>query len=248
MLCGALAGAVWASDTTKTLSLSAQDIRRMDITSGAGSLNVSGRAGQAAIEVKAEIVARGVKDKEMEGFIRDHVELTLEKRGDAAVLVGRIRREDRLFRFGGNARIDLSVAVPKSLAVEIDDGSGGIAVEDVGGDLRIEDGSGSIGAVRITGNVVIDDGSGEVTVEHVGGNLEIDDGSGDIEVGDVRGDVEIDDGSGEVRVRRVGGMVTLDDGSGGIDIEDVGKDIRLISTGSGAVKISGEKGRVIRSR
>jgi len=247
MFCLVLSGALSAFGTTKTLNLSAQGVLRLDITAGAGSLTVAGRDGLAAIEVKAEVVAPDVRDKDIEEFIRDRVELTLERRGDVAVLVGRIRPEDRLFHFGDDARIDLTVTVPKTMALDIDDGSGDMAVEDVSAAVRIEDGSGAIRVVRVAGNVRIDDGSGEVVVEHVEGNLEIDDGSGEVEVSDVTGDVTIDDGSGEVLVRRVGGTVTVDDGSGGIDIEDVGKDVRLINTGSGGVKISGEKGRVIRS-
>ena len=230
VLCVVLAGAVSAFETTKTLNLAAQSILRLDIRAGAGSLTVTGREGLAAIEVRAEVVAPEVRDKDMEEYIRDRVELTLEKRGDIAVLVGRIRDNGRLFHFGENARIDLTVTIPKTMALDIDDGSGDMVVEDLAAALRIEDGSGSIRVVRVAGNVRIDDGSGG------------------LEVSDVTGDVTIDDGSGEVRVRRVGGTVTLDDGSGGIDIEDVEKDVRLINTGSGGVDVSRVKGQVIRSR
>lgn len=247
VLCVASAGALAAFETTKTLNLPAQGLLRLDIRAGAGSLTVTGREGLAVIEVKAGVVAPDVRDKDMEEYIRDHVELTLEKRGDVAVLVSRIRDNGRLFHFGDSARVDLTVTVPKTMALDIDDGSGGMVVEDISAVVRIEDGSGAIRVVRIAGNVRIDDGSGEVVVEGVEGNLEIDDGSGGLEVSDVTGDVTIDDGSGEVLVRRVGGIVTVDDGSGGIDIEDVEKDVRLINTGSGGVDISGVKGRVIRS-
>ncbi len=213
---------------------------------GAGSLTVTGRDRLAAIEVKAEVIAPDIRDKDMEGYLRDRVELTLEKRGDVAVLVGRVRDNDRLFHFSENTRIDLTVTVPKTMALDIDDGSGDMVVENLAAGLRIEDGSGEIRVSRVAGNVRIDDGSGEMVVEGVGGNLEIEDGSGGVEISDVTGDVTIDDGSGEILVRRVGGSLTVDDGSGGIDIKDVEKDVRLINTGSGGVDVSGVKGRVIR--
>ena len=247
-LCVASAGALSAFETTKTLRLPTQGILRLDIRAGAGSLTVTGREGLTAIEVKAEVVAPDVRDKDMEEYIRARVELTLEKRGDAAVLVGRIHDNGRLFHFGDSARVDLTVTVPKTMALDLDDGSGGMVVEDISAGVRIEDGSGAIRVARVAGKVRIVDGSGEVVVERVEGTLEIDDGSGGLEVSDVTGDVTIDDGSGEVLVRRIGGTVTVDDGSGGIDIEDVEKDVRLINTGSGGVDISGVKGRVIRSR
>lgn len=223
--CGALA----AFETTKSLSLPAEGLKDLKVQAGAGSLTVTGRDGLATVEVKAEIVAPHIGDKEMERFLKDRVELTLEKRGDAAVLVSRVRERFRLFHFDGDAVINLTVLVPKALAAEIDDGSGGIVVEDLAG-LRIDDGSGSVRAGRIAGDLRIDDGSGE------------------IEIVDVGGDVTVDDGSGGIRIRGVRGNVTVDDGSGSIDIADVEKDVRLIRTGSGGVEVSNVKGRVIRGK
>ncbi len=225
-----LTGTLPAFETTKTLDLAAQGIKRLDIDAGAGSLTVTGREGLAAIEIKAEIVARNVRDEDLEGFIRDRIELTLEKRGDVAVLVSRVQDERRLFHFGDSAQINLTVSVPKAMALAIDDGSGSIIVEGLSAALRLEDGSGSI------------------RIDRIAGDVEINDGSGEIEVLDVTGNVTIDDGSGEVTIRRIGGSVTIDDGSGRIDIAGVEKDVRLISTGSGSVDVSDVKGRLIRSR
>lgn len=243
----ALAGTLSAFETTKTLSLPAQGLSRFELRTEAGSLTVTGRDGLASIEVEAKVVARGVRDENMERYLKDRVELTLEKRGDVAVLVSRVRDSGFIFHFGGDDRIDLTVSVPKTLALEIDDGSGEIVVEDMAAAVRIDDGSGAVRVERVAGAVRIDDGSGEVFIEGVQGDLVIDDGSGGVEVRDVTGDVSVDDGSGEIVIRRVGGQVTVDDGSGDIDIVDVEKDVRLINTGSGDVNISGEKGRVIRS-
>ena len=222
-------GSLAAFETTKSLTLSAQDVRRIEIRAGAGSLTVSGREGLAAIEVKAEVVARHVRDEDMDTFLKDRVELTLEKRGDTAVLVSRVRGRVRLFSFDEGAVINLTVLVPKDRPLAIDDGSGSIVVED-------------LAAVRI------DDGSGSIRVDRIAGEVEIDDGSGGIEINDVTGNVSVDDGSGEIRIRRVGGTVTVDDGSGSIDIADVEKDVRLVRTGSGGVEVSNVKGQVVRSR
>lgn len=224
LACGSLA----AFETTKNLSLPAAGLKALEIEAGAGSLTVSGREDQVAIEVKAEIVARGVGDKEMEDYLKDRIELILEKRGDSAVLVSRVREKFGLFGLNDNTVIHLTVSVPKALALDIDDGSGSMVVEDLAASLKIEDGSGSI------------------RIDRIGGSVTVDDGSGGIEISEVGGDVTIDDGSGEIRVRRIGGAVTVDDGSGSIDIEDVGKDVRLISTGSGGVDVSNVKGQVIK--
>ncbi len=214
-------------ETTRTLSLPAEGIRSLDLTAGAGSLTITGREGQASIEVRAEIVVSGVDDEDRDDYIRRYVELDLRRSGDRAILVSQVR-ERGFFLFRRNARIDLTVTVPKAMALEVDDGSGALVVENIAGEVRIEDGSGAI------------------TVRGLEGNLTIDDGSGEVEVFDVAGDVSIDDGSGAISVRRVGGGVTVSDGSGGIEIDDVGKDVRLIRSGSGGVDVTNVKGRVIR--
>lgn len=222
-------GSLAAFETTKTLTLPADGLRGLEIRAGAGSLTVTGRDGQKTIEVRAEIVVRHVGDKEMDRYLSDRVELTLEKRGDQAVLVSRMRERFRLFSFGDDGVINLTVLVPKELPLDVDDGSGGVVLEDVAG-------------------VRIDDGSGSLRIDRVAGEVRVVDGSGDIEINDVAGDVTVDDGSGGILIRRIGGTVTVDDGSGSIDIDGVEKDVRILSAGSGSVDVSNVKGRVIRSR
>lgn len=222
LACGRLA----ASETTKTLTLPSEGLKVFEIRAGAGSLKVTGHEGLAAIEVRAEIVAKGVDEEDLEAFLKDRVELTLEKRGDKAVLVSRVKQKFRLFDLE-SAVINLTVSVDRSLTLDVDDGSGSLVIEDVAG-------------------VRLDDGSGSIRIGRIAGDVEIDDGSGGVEIVDVTGDVSVDDGSGEIDIRRVGGTVTVDDGSGSISIEDVGKDVRIVRAGSGGVDVSGVKGRVIR--
>src|SRR5512141_2122473 len=204
----AAVGSLAAFETTKSLNLPAQGVRRLEIQAGAGSLTVTGREGLAAIEVQAEIVARHVRDEDMDGFLKDRIELVLEMRGDVAVLVSRVRERFRLFSFDDGAVINLTVFVPKTMPLEIDDGSGSIAVEDLAA-VRIDDGSGSIRVDRIAGQVEINDGSGGIRIRRVGGTVTVDDGSGSIDIADVEKDVRlVRTGSGGVDISNVKGQVT----------------------------------------
>jgi DUF4097 and DUF4098 domain-containing protein YvlB len=216
----------FSGQETKNLSLPAEGVDKLEISCGAGFLRVQGIEGLNSLEVKAEIYVRGADDEDMKTFIEDHVKLTLEKKGRQAVLMSEVK--DRPFFSFRDARIDLTVNVPKKMDVGIDDGSGSI---DVG---------------HIMGNLSIEDGSGEIQVEDIQGVLEIDDGSGDIEVRAVGGDVTIDDGSGSISVADVGGSVTVDDGSGSIDIDGVAKDLILKETRSASLRFRNIKGRVIK--
>jgi hypothetical protein len=222
-----LASAGFAFESEKTFTLPADGLKALRIDCGAGKLEVAGADGLDRIEVRAVIKADGESQSKMEGFLKDHVRLSLEKRGDRAVLIANIERHWGLF-MGDGAWIDLTVRIPKNLALEIDDGSGDIVVEDVAAD------------------VFIDDSSGDIRLARLGGRLEIDDGSGDIDVRDIVGDIGIDDGSGDIEVLKVGGSVKVDDGSGDITIDGVGGDVLIEDAGSGDVRIDNVKGRVIR--
>ncbi len=222
-----LAGcAAFPAEEVKTLQLPAAGIDTLEINSGAGFLKVEGVEGLTSIEATGEIYVRGVSKEDMPKFISDHVKFTLTKQNGRAVLVSNIK-ERGIFSFR-EARIDLTVKMPPSLSLTVDDGSGSIEIGRIGGDVSIEDGSGSI------------------SVEGVKGNLEIEDGSGGIEVKDVGGDVSIDDGSGSISVVNVRGSVTIDDGSGSITVDGVEKDLILKDTGSGGLNIHNVKGRVVK--
>jgi hypothetical protein len=222
-----LAGCVaFSAEEVKTLQLPAAGIDTLEINSGAGFLKVQGVEGLTSIEATGEIYVRGVSKEDMPKFISDHVKFTMTKKDGRAVLVSEVK-EPSIFSFR-DARIDLTVKMPTSLSLTVDDGSGSVEIGRVGGNMSIEDGSGSI------------------MVENVKGNLKIEDGSGGIEVRDIGGDVSIEDGSGSISVVNVKGSVTIDDGSGSITIDGVEKDLILKDTGSGGLNINNVKGRVVK--
>lgn len=232
-------------ETVRNLSLPAEGMAKFEINAGAGFLTVTGREGATAIEVQARIEVTGVDEKDMDAWIKEHITLELRRSGGTAVLDSYVRERGFSF-FRREALIDLTVTVPKSMALRIDDGSGALTVENIAAEVRVEDGSGSLRISKISGNVWVDDGSGGIVVDGVAGNLDLVDGSGEIEIRNVTGDVSIDDGSGEMILSKIGGTVTVDDGSGGIEIDDVGKDVHLKHTGSGGVDLSNVRGKVIR--
>jgi len=222
-----LAALGFPAEDVKTLNLPAQGIRELRIDCGAGSLSVVGSESLSAIEVTAKILTRGVDDDEKAAFYEDHVRLTLEKKGDTAVLVSLIE-ERGFFSWTDDARIDLTVRMPRNMDLDIDDGSGSMDIE------------------NIEGRVAIEDGSGDISVNGIIGALGVDDGSGGIEIIDVSGDVSVEDGSGSMEIRKIGGSVSVDDGSGSITVEDVEKDVVFGHTGSGGVSVHNARGRVKR--
>ncbi len=218
-----------ASDYTETrdIAVDASGATRFVIDAGAGSLEVTGVAGQDAIEVKATIVIYDADEAEGREVIDKSMKLNLERNGAVAKLEAGFK--ERFWGMGTNGSIKLEITAPATLALDIDDGSG------------------SIKLAGFVSDVTIDDGSGSISVNG-GGALEIDDGSGSIDVTDAAGDVTISDGSGSIRVERIGGSVTIDDGSGSIRVNDVAGDLEIIDAGSGSVSISNVQGTVEQDR
>jgi hypothetical protein len=219
-----------------------QGLERLTIDVGAGELNVTGPSQSDMISVRA--VACADSQNKL-----DDLDLTQDSRGDRLEITSETGDSDwgSVNWFGSTyAYIDVNIAIPAGLVIDIDDGSGDITLRDVSGNFSIEDGSGGIEITRVTGDVQINDGSGDVRVEEVTGSVRLEDGSGDLELSSISADVHVlGDGSGDIRIATVGGNVTVDDdGSGDIRVRDVMGSFETGDTGSGDVDYSGVEGRV----
>ncbi len=189
-------------------SADATGVEKIEIDASAGYLRVIGKEGAAQILASGEACASS--ERLLEG-----VQLVVKRSGDRVRIAVEIPNS---FWGSQTARLDLTVEVPASAEVDIEDGSGSTFVSGVAA-LEIEDGSGGI------------------EVENVAGNLEIDDGSGEIEASRIGGEVRIEDGSGEIELRNVGSVMIEEDGSGEIDIEEVEGDVMIRSDGSGSISV-----------
>ncbi len=216
-----------ANIQNRQLQLNANNLQQLVAETEAGDLHIIGEKGREQIEVEARINFDNI----------DQLELTLEAKGNAAVLVAR-NKEQVSFGYVDNASIDLVVRVPERFALKLEDGSGDTRVEGLTGDLliadgsgnlqvsggrqvTIEDGSGNLSLAQTTGNVSIDDGSGDIRASQIGGTLTLTDGSGDVEISQVQGTVTIEDGSGDIRVAQAGGLTVDDDGSGELSYQQI---------------------------
>jgi hypothetical protein len=134
----AFAGSI---ENTQHLELSIKDIQSIHIICGPGSLDVFGVEGSDRIKVTAAVKISGITQNMLQDFLDKHVLLSLKNRNRKAILQSEFKNETLM---KADAKIDLTVEVPKSLAVKIDDGSGPIFVTGLAANLKIADGSGSI--------------------------------------------------------------------------------------------------------
>jgi hypothetical protein len=198
----------------RTARVSAGGARVARIEARAGTLRIEGRAGVT------EIQARGTARASSRALL-DQVRLTAERRGDVVYVIVEIPElRGNWSDDDEHASLDLVVEVPKTLALDVEDRSGDLAIRGVG-------------------PLELVDHSGDATIEDVGGRLQVRDGSGELRIRDVRGDVTLDDGSGSVHLHTIRGSVTVDrDGSGSFDAENVTGSVRIGSKGSGSVDVA----------
>ena len=240
-----LAVSVKSYGEERNLYLLSDGISEMEIDCGAGFLKLKGVEGLDEIRVSADIIAGNKKGEELSEFIEENVELSLERHGNRAVLISRVRPSYFFFSFRGNLnnRIDLTVDVPGSMDIEIKDGSGDIEIDNINGAVDIDDGSGSVDIAEVKGEVDINDGSGDLKISNIDGKTVIHDGSGDLKIDNARGGMEIRDGSGSIDITDITGNMAINDGSGDIMIDRLIGDLE-IEDGSGSIRATDIDGNV----
>lgn len=219
----------------RSAGLDAAGATRVEIVARAGSLKVQGRAGLQKLSASGTACAASVAQLEQ-------VQILATRQG------GTLRVEARVPEGSwgmGNASLDLTVELPDSLALKVEDSSGSLEVRGVAS-LDLADSSGGIVVEDVKGDLAVQDSSGEMRLARVGGDLRVSDSSGEIEITRVGGRVEVvEDSSGGMRIAEVaGGVVVRRDSSGEIDVRDVGGDFTVERDGSGGIRHSGVRGKV----
>jgi hypothetical protein len=217
--------------TQRTANVAGPGIARVVVEAGAGDLVVRGGDGG---DVKANGKACASKSE-----LLDEINLEIRREGDT-VYLRTVLPEMSGFVFGiaPYAYIDLTVDVPKTANLKIEDSSGDMHVSNVQG-ATIHDSSGDQQVEHIAGDLDIADSSGEIKVSDVRGGLRLRDSSGDVDVDTVQGDVLVTvDSSGDLDIRHVtGGVHIVNDSSGDIEIGDVKRDVTIDDDSSGGIVV-----------
>jgi hypothetical protein len=214
------ASASWCEHRApREAKVEAAGARSLRVIARAGSLRIQGNEGASAVTI------HGTACSSSESRLAD-IRLVAERRGDVVHVEAAIPDN----WFGGDAGLDLTIEVPASLAVAVEDGSGEATVRHVAA-LDIEDGSGELRIEDVAGEVRVTDGSGEIVIDRAGSVVIEEDGSGGVRISGVRGSVVVrDDGSGSIDVSDVGGDFTVEhDGSGGIAHDGIRGQVRIPS-------------------
>jgi hypothetical protein len=215
----------------RTANQAGPDIQRVVVEAGAGDLVVRGGSGR-------DVTVDGKACASTANLLAD-IKVEIRRDGDT-VYVRAVMPDisDGFFGLSRYAYLDLTVAVPKTATLKLEDSSGDMHVSDVQA-ANITDSSGDQTLERIAGDLEVADSSGEIKIVDVGGGLRLKDSSGDVDVDRVQGDVTVTiDSSGDLDIRRItGGVHVLSDSSGDIEIEDVKRDVIIDEDSSGGIRV-----------
>ena len=121
----------------------------------------------------------------------------------------------------GRCEVDLVVWIPVDSAVDLDIGTGDVAVSDVTGDVRVEVGTGDVDLYDLVGDVLVDVGTGDTRLVGLAGDVEHYGGTGHL-----------------VGEELASAVLSADLGTGGVDLTFVAvPDAVSIHVGTGDVDL-----------
>jgi hypothetical protein len=216
----------------RTANVASDGVKKVVVTARAGDLVVRGDQGRNTIQAGGRACASsqellaGIRIESRRDGDTVHVEAIMPEQPDIAI--GFVRQ----------AYLDLTVLVPRSVTLVVEDSSGDLRVSDVQG-ATVKDSSGDQDLRDIAGAVEVADSSGDVNVSDVGGTLRVKDSSGDVDVRNVTGDVVVTaDSSGDLDIRSVAGSVhVIEDDSGDIEVAEVQRDVTIDEDSSGSIRV-----------
>ncbi len=247
-----LLGATWVSasdgaggascrfhaDLVQTADLAG--VTRLVVSAQAGDLTVSGSKSSTGVEARGRACAPSAA-------LLAAIKLSARRDGSVLYVETQLPDTDGMGGWNWNSpMLDLTVTLPETLPVEVNDSSGDTDVRNVSA-LQIRDTSGDLTVHDVRGAVEIGDSSGDILVSDTGGDLRItSDSSGDLFIDGVQGNVEItNDSSGDIRVTHVTGNVHVgSDSSGDIVARGVTGNFTVDSDGSGDIDYSDVHGTV----
>ena len=192
------------------LTLDLTDSNTLSVLAAAGELDITGVSGTDLAVINGRVCASKEAWLEesrvnTEGCSNERIEVELPS-------------GNKVWSWSGNnyVRMDLSVEVPDSMALEVMDSSGGMFLKNIAS-VEVKDCSGDIQIENAKGPVSISDSSGDIDVDRAEGDLTIEsDSSGGIYANDIRGSVlVVKDSSGDIKVTDISHDVIVERDSSG---------------------------------
>jgi len=214
---------------------------RLVINNGAGTVSIR-RGEEGMVSVNATKRASGI------GIDAERMQINYNQYGDTLDISSRM--DWSILQFGLRT-VDYEITVPSSCDVQLQNGSGQVAVQgtsgrvyayDLQGRIAMKTGSGRIEAGNLQGLIDLHTGSSRIEAQNLQGQTNLHTGSSRIILGNVRGQLTAKTGSGRIEVSQavLSGESTLKTGSNSItfdgSLDALGS--YKFQTGSGGINLS----------
>jgi DUF4097 and DUF4098 domain-containing protein YvlB len=233
VLGGSLAHAAVETSFERTLNVNGPV--NLDITTGSGNITVgAGVSGQ--VRVIGHVKASNWFSNDAEEKVKKILANPPIQQSGNDIRIGHI--DDPELR--RNVSISYEVTAPAGTRLHSESGSGNQEVQGIQGPVEVQAGSGGIKVSDVGGTLRAETGSGTIAIEHVKGNVRARAGSGSIRATDVAGGFEGETGSGQVTLEQTAsGSVRVGTGSGSIALRGLRGSLEA-HAGSGTIEADGD--------
>jgi DUF4097 and DUF4098 domain-containing protein YvlB len=250
LLVSIAAHAVFAYEREETLQkrLPLQGAKRIIITNSRGDVKVIGEKGRSDVLCEYTKSIRG-RDQDEADRLFNLMDIEVAREGTGLTITARYpdrsQRDGNIFsmlvQHYSGLSVDLNIAVPPEIGVEVVSASGDIELASLLGAATITSASGGVEAAGI-GDLKVDASSGDITVSEVSGKAVLSSSSGRIEAHTIKRNVDVRSSSGDIILSGIGGDLAVEAALGDVDVEGVGS--VEYDGSSGSARFSGVRGSV----
>jgi len=203
---------------------------RLVLNNGAGKINIR-RGEEGIISVSPTKRASGL------GIDLERMQINYDQHGDMLGISTHMAWN--IFQFGLRT-VDFEITVPASCDVQLQNGSGEVAVQGASGEIRVRTGSGRVHAHDLQGQISMKTGSGRIEAGNLQGQIDLRTGSGRIEAQNIQGQTTLRTGSSRIILGSVRGQINATTGSGRIEVTSSALSSEsILKTGSSSINFDG---------
>ena len=203
---------------------------RLVINNGVGAVSIR-RGEEGLVSVTATKRASGI------GIDAERMQITYNQYGDTLDISSRMVWS--LLQFGLRT-VDYEITVPSSCDVQLQNGSGRVAVQGTSGEIRVRTGSGRVDAHDLQGRIAMKTGSGRIEASNLQGLIDLTTGSSRIEAQHLQGQINLRTGSSRIILENVRGQLIAKTGSGRIEVSQAElSGESSLKTGSNSITFDG---------
>ncbi|MGB8347214.1 MAG: DUF4097 family beta strand repeat-containing protein [Ktedonobacteraceae bacterium] len=203
---------------------------RLVINNGAGSVSIR-RGEEDTVSVAATKRASGI------GIDAERMQINYTQQGDTLDISSHMAWS--LLQFGLRA-VDFEITVPSNCDIQLQNGSGRVAVQETSGVIRVRTGGGGVQARDLQGQIMMKTGGGLIEASNLQGQIMMKTGGGRIEASNLQGQLELRSGGSRIMLRNARGQLTVQTGGGRVEVSQAAlSGESSVGTGGGAIIFDG---------